>query len=161
MSSGGRMPQIEKAKGTGMIGFAQILGLLALLVSAGCGGSTGSAKNDNSGGGGGPAAATVVGTIAAGNGPRAVAVDSTTNTIYVANFGAEADTICQTCYCPLQNGTLTTIDGVTLSVATSALPPAGAQYPYENPMGLAVNPATNNVYIAARLFAQPNLTCLY
>lgn len=161
MSSDDRMPQVGKLDGTSVTGVALIAGLLVLLASAACGGAS-SNSNLGSGGGGGPSAAKVVGTIAVGTTPNAVAVDPATNTIYVANFGQEGnDGICATCYCPWVNGTLTTIDGVTQSVATNALPPAGAQYPYENPLDLAVNPATHTVYVAARLLAQPTLTCYY
>jgi len=134
--------------------------LLALLITAGCGGGTTLSTNNLSSGG--PVAAKVIGTIAAGTTPRAVAVDPTSNTIYVANFGQETNSgQGSTSYCPGANGTLTTIDGGTQSVTTSSLPPAGAQYPYENPLDLAVNPTSHTVYIAARLFEQPSVTCYY
>jgi DNA-binding beta-propeller fold protein YncE len=65
------------------------------------------------------------------NGPRAVAVNSATNKVYVAN---------------LWTGNVTVIDGATNSTTTVTDPNAGA-----NGLGaiaLAVNPTTNKVYVA-------------
>ncbi len=157
MGSDVRISHFGHPDSSGMIGF--VLGLCALLVSSGCGGGSTGGTNILSDG---PVVAKVIGTIAAGMTPRAVAVDPASNTIYVANFGQETNSgQGSTSYCPGVNGTLTTIDGATQSVATSALPPAGAQYPYENPLDLAVNSASHTVYVAARLFEQPNATCYY
>lgn len=64
------IPQIGKPYGACMTGVAGIAGLLALLVSAGCGaGSTNTSGGGGGGGGGGPVAAKVSGTIALGNTP--------------------------------------------------------------------------------------------
>jgi len=103
-------------------------------------------------------AASVSGSIAAGTNPVAVAVDSVSNKIYVANFGADGNNgICQTCYCAGLNGTLTVIDGATQSQTTS-----GFTYAYQNPLDLAVNPANHMAYVTSRVFQRPtNPTCGY
>jgi DNA-binding beta-propeller fold protein YncE len=125
--------------------------LLALLASGGCGGGSTNAN----GGGGGPVAAEVSGTIAVGTTPNAIAVDSTTNKIYVADFGEEDNNgICQTCYCPVVNGTLTVIDGATQSPTTT-----GFSYAYSNPLDLAVNVANHTLYVASRVFFTVSPTC--
>ncbi len=124
--------------------FALIVCLLAILASAGCGGST-SAGNSN---GGGHAAAIVTGTVTVGTTPRAIAVDSSSNKIYVADFGEETNTgQCQTCYCVAVNGSLTMIDGTTESPTTT-----GFSYAIQNPLDLAVNPANHTVYAVSRVF---------
>ena len=100
---------------------------------------------------------TVSGTIAVGNAPWAIAVDSTTNKIYVADFGGEDNNgICSTCYCPVVNGTLTVIDGATRSTTTT-----GFSYAYSNPLDLAVNPANRTLYVASRVFFTVSPTCGY
>ena len=113
--------------------------------------------NTNPTGGGGPVQARVSGTIAAGTTPIALAVDSVNNKVYVANFGMERnDGICQTCYCPGENGTLTIIDGATQSASTE-----GFSYTYSNPLDLAVNPASHSLYVLSRVFFTWSLTCGY
>lgn len=100
---------------------------------------------------------TVSGTIAVGNAPSAIAVDSTANKIYVADFGGEGnDGICSTCYCPGVNGTLTVIDGATQSPTTT-----GFTYAYSNPLYLAVNAANRTLYVASRVFFTVSPTCGY
>lgn len=99
----------------------------------------------------------VSGTIAVGTAPNAIAVDSTTNKIYVTDFGSEGnDGICQTCYCPGTNGSLTVIDGTTQSPTTT-----GFSYAYSNPLDLAVNPANHSLYVASRVFFTVSPTCGY
>jgi YVTN family beta-propeller protein len=129
-----------------------------LVVSAGCGGgSTRTANTNGNGGGGGPVAASVSGTIPVGTAPSAIAADSTSNRIYVADFGSEGNNgICQTCYCPGVNGALTVIDGATQSPTTSAF-----SYAYSNPLGLAINPANHTLYVASRVFFTVFPTCGY
>ena len=126
---------------------------LALLASGGCGGG---GTNAN-GGGGGLVAAKVGGTIVVGTAPNAIAVDSTMNKIYVADFGKDENNgICQTCYCPVVNGTLTVIDGATESPTTT-----GFSYAYSNPLDLAVNSADRTLYVASRVFFTISPTCGY
>jgi YVTN family beta-propeller protein len=69
--------------------------------------------------------ATVTTTIPAGTGPKAVAVNPLTNTIYVANVGS---------------GSVTVISGTTNSTTPVTV---GAQ-----PDAVAVNPLTNKIYVA-------------
>src|SRR5438552_1275181 len=71
-------------------------------------------------------AQTAIGTIAVGSAPWGVAVNPTTNRVYVANFNA---------------GSVSVIDGGSNSVvATTGV---GSQ-----PYGVDVNPTTNRVYVA-------------
>ena len=70
-------------------------------------------------------AESVIGTVPTGPSPRAVAVDTVTNKIYVANY---------------QNNTVTVIDGATDDSATVAVG--------QNPCAVAVNPVTDKIYVA-------------
>jgi len=126
-------------------------------ISLGCGSGSTSITNSN-GGGGGAVAAKVTGTISAGTNPTAIAVDFTNNKIYVANFGRDPNNgMCQTCYCPGVNGTLTVIDGATQVPTTS-----GFSYAYQNPFDLGVNSANHNLYVVSRVFPDTsNPTCGY
>jgi YVTN family beta-propeller protein len=68
----------------------------------------------------------VTATIGVGGGPRAVAVDPATNTIYVANNYSD---------------TVSVIDGATNTVTATIAVGAG-------PEGMVVDPATNTIYVA-------------
>ncbi|MDQ3180763.1 MAG: YncE family protein, partial [Acidobacteriota bacterium] len=68
---------------------------------------------------------TVIGTVPAGSGPNAVAVNPVTNKIYVANSGS---------------GNVTVIDGTNNSTTTVA---AGS-----TPVAVAINSVTNKIYVA-------------
>ena len=78
----------------------------------------------------------VTATIAAGAAPEAVAVNTVTNKIYVANF---------------LSSNVTVIDGATNFTTTV---PAGL-----NPVGVAVNEATNKIYVANRGDCSPLGKC--
>ena len=67
---------------------------------------------------------TVTATVKVGHYPNGIAVNSKTNTIYVAN---------------LKGGTLSIIDGTTLKTSTLRLGP--------EPAKVAVNTSTNRVYV--------------
>jgi len=129
MSSEDRMPQIEKPKGAGMTGFAQIAGLLALLLSAGCGGGA-----SGSAGGGGPVAASVSGTIAVETAPSAIAVDSTADTVYVADLGTLSATSCA-----FSGAGVTVINGATGTIAAVSLD--------VGPIAIALNPGSHTAYV--------------
>ena len=77
---------------------------------------------------------TVVGTVAVGKHPQAIAVNQTTNKIYVANCPTTANSE------PGVNGTVTVIDGETNATTTV---PAGIC-----PVAIAMNPASNKIYVA-------------
>jgi YVTN family beta-propeller protein len=144
----GKLPVVTKS-------FAPFIGLFALVVAVGCDGGSTSAVNTNNDGG--QVTASVSGTISVGTAPSAIAADSTTNKIYVADFGSEGnDGICSTCYCPGVNGTLTVIDGATQSPTTTAF-----SYAYSNPLDLAINPANHILYVASRVFFTVSPTCGY
>ena len=141
MSSDNRVPQIGKLDGASMTGVALIAVLLALLVSAGCGGST----SANGGGGG---SATISGTIAVGAGPEGIAVDPTTNNVYVVNSPAAS-------FCNYSNGVgvVAWIDA-TNSVAgtSSSLSPFEISEPSSwvtaGPIALVIDSTTNQAYMA-------------
>jgi YVTN family beta-propeller protein len=71
-------------------------------------------------------AQTIVGTVSAGRGPRAVGVNPVTNKTYVGN--SDADTV-------------TIVDGATLAATTVSSGGAG-------PVAIAVNPVSNRIYVA-------------
>jgi YVTN family beta-propeller protein len=77
---------------------------------------------------------TLVATIPVGKHPQAIAVNQTTNKIYVANCPTTANSQ------PGVNGTVTIVDGETNAMTTL---PAGIC-----PVAIAVNPVSNKVYIA-------------
>ena len=129
MTSEDRIPQIENPKGAGMTGLAQIAGLLALLLSAGCGGGA-----SGSGGGGGPVAASVSGTIAVGTAPSAIAVDSTADTVYVADLGT-----CSATSCTFSGAGVTVINVATGTTATVSLD--------VGPIAIALNPGSHAAYV--------------
>jgi DNA-binding beta-propeller fold protein YncE len=157
MESGNRVPHVRTPAGIATRISVLLVAVLVLLASAGCGVGGTNAVSNGGGGGGGPVAATVSGTIAVGTVPNSIAIDPTTNKIYVADFGKEQNNgICQTCYCPVQNGTLTVIDGATQAPTTSAF-----SYAYSNPLDLAVNPANHSLYVASRVFFTISPTCGY
>jgi YVTN family beta-propeller protein len=142
MSSDDRMPSIGKPEGAGMTGVALIAGLLALLASTGCGGGSTSAK-------GGPVAASVRGTIAVGAGPEGIAVDPTTNNIYVVNSPAAS-------FCSYSNGVgvVAWIDGAIDSLAgtSTSLSPFEISEPSSwvtaGPIAVAIDSTTDKAYIA-------------
>jgi YVTN family beta-propeller protein len=72
--------------------------------------------------------------VGAGVSPDSIAVNSVTNTIYVANeCGSDRDPNCPS------NGTVTVIDGATLTFTNIEV----GKHPY----GLALNSATNRIYV--------------
>jgi len=139
MSSVHHMPQIGKPDVAGMTAVAFVAGLLALLVAAGCGGGSTSAN----GGGNGQVAASVSGTIKAGTGPRAIAVDSGTNKIYVADFG----TIPTGAPCSPSGADVETIDGATQSTTSTGI---GGRP--QNPYAAALNPANHTLYVITEAY---------
>jgi YVTN family beta-propeller protein len=79
------------------------------------------------------ASPTVIATIPVGNGPFGVAVNPSTNRIYVTNY---------------QDDTVSVIDGINHSVIATI--PVG-----DGPSGIGVNPATNKVYVANHSSGDP------
>jgi YVTN family beta-propeller protein len=75
-------------------------------------------------------AQTVTATIPVGIGPAAIAVNPTTNKIYVANSGTDTSL----------GNTVTVIDGATNATTTVTVG--------MDPVFIAVNPATNKIYVA-------------
>lgn len=134
-------------------GLAAAVRLLALFVTAGCGGSPSSVTKTGGGGGGGqPVAAAVSSMIAVGTRPSGIAVDSTNNKIHVADFGSETPTGGITC--APSGADIRVIDGVTQSTTsmnfTFFVPSASW-----NPYAIAVNTANQTLYVVAALFG-PN-----
>ena len=88
---------------------------------------------------------TATATITVGSDPRAVAVNSVTNKIYVTNYcGNDVS-------CSAYSGTVTVIDGATLATATVTVG-AGPSVP-------VVNLVTNKIYVANSCGSDP--TCAY
>jgi YVTN family beta-propeller protein len=122
-----------------------LLGIfLALLISAGCGGGSTSPINNssnNSGGSGESVAASVADTIPTGQpgSPFVVAVDSSSNKIYVLNNGSGTTTnICGTYRNP---GSLTVIDGASDNPTANA---AGYQ-----PVAVAIDSTNHAAYVVS------------
>lgn len=117
--------------------FALVVVSAALLIAAGCGASTNTMKR----GSGGPVAASVRATIAVGTAPRAVAVDSTNNKIYVADFGTRpaGSPACAT------GADVMVIDGTTESTAEAGFP---VPLPSFNPFSVAFNPVSETVDVS-------------
>ena len=132
MGSDDRMPQVGKSDGAVMTGGALIAWLLAFLVSAGCGGGS----TNTSGGGGGPS---VSATIAVGTGPSAIAVDSTTNKIYVTDFG----TIPTGIPCSMSGADVEAIDGATQAKTSVGFSPLNQV----NATHAALNPVSHKLYV--------------
>ncbi len=80
-------------------------------------------------------------TVTVGTNPQAVAVDSSTHTVYVANHGP---------FAPGSTGTISVFDDRTCNVTTQV--GCGTVFtqpiPAGNPVGLAVNVITDTVYVA-------------
>jgi YVTN family beta-propeller protein len=124
------------------------LGLVAISILAECGGSLSAVNSQSNGGGrGGPVAANVTGTISVGITPRAVAVDSTNNKIYVADFGTPQPAGIHG-VCTQSGADVRAIDG-----ATQATTSVGFLWPSLNPYAAAMDPASHTFYVLAKVFA--------
>lgn len=133
MSSCDRFPRIETSHGLNVESLVFLAGWFALLVLAGCGGST----NTN----GGPVSASVSGTIGVGTAPSAIAVDSTTNKIYVTDFG----TIPTGIPCSQSGADIEVIDG-----GTQAKTSVGFDVLLQvSPTHAALNPVSHELYIVS------------
>jgi YVTN family beta-propeller protein len=112
---------------------------IALLVAAGCGGGS----TSTNGGGNGSVAASVSGTIKVGTAPIAVAVDSTNNKIYVADYGTTPTGV----PCSPSGADVETIDGATQSTTS-----VGFVGDPQNPYAAALNPANHTLYVATEAY---------
>ena len=119
--------------------FAPFIGLLALVVAAGCGGGSTSAVNST--GNMGPVAAAVSGTIAVGTAPSAIAVDSVNNKIVVADFGSPETALGTTQQCQPTGADVTVIDGVTET------PTANSFNVPENPSAVVMDTISHVAYV--------------
>lgn len=146
MSSDNRFPYLGTLRSEKMKGLALLAGLLALLVSAGCGGGS-TNTSGNGGSGGGPVAASISGRITVGTRPSAIAVDSTTNKIYVADFGTPPPQT-QFFNCPPAGGDVTVIDGVSESRAAVSIQPGGGVD--IDPVAIALNRTSHTAYVLAQ-----------
>ena len=83
-------------------------------------------------------------TVDVGSGPSGIAVNPVTNTIYVANTAEDSNNT------PLPNGsTLSVIDGATCKPTNkSGCTPVGTVRVGTDPANVAVDPATNSLYVA-------------
>ena len=124
-------------------GFLVLVGLLALLVSAGCGGGS-TSTNSTRGTGPGPVAASVSGTIAVGTAPSAIAVDSANNKIVVTDFGVFETTLGTRSQCQPTGADVTVIDGVTKTPTASSF-----NFP-ENPTAVVIDSTSHLAYVLGR-----------
>jgi YVTN family beta-propeller protein len=148
MSSDHRLRNVEALDRAAIQNLAIILCLFTIGISLGCGGASTSTVNTNgNGGSGGPVAASISGTIAVGTAPSAVAVDSTANKIYVADFGMQQSSFSMVC--SPTGADVAVIDGATGSA--TAVPfnvQSGASL--DNPIAIALNPASHTAYVVER-----------
>lgn len=146
MSSDNRILIVGKTDGARMTGLALVAGLLAVVLSVGCGG--GSTKTNS--GGEGTVAASVSATIGVGAGPESIAVDPTTSNVYVVN--SPAASFCKNV--GAVPGVVTWIDGKTDSVSgtSNSLSTFEISEPSSwvtsGPIAIAVDATTNQAYIA-------------
>lgn len=113
-----------------------IVGVIAA-THCGCGGGN---SNSNPMAINLPVPATVVDTVNAGNAIVAIAVDPSSNKIYVVNFGVTTSGV----ECTLQNtGNVTVIDGASDTTTTVH---AGFE-----PVGVTVDPVNHTAYVVSRL----------
>lgn len=96
--------------------------------------------------------AMVIGTVAVGTAPSAIAVDSSSNKVYVADFGTQPGFGPQAC--SPTGADVTVIDGATES--TTAVP-VSSPFKQLNPVGIALNLASHTVYVVVRENT-PNVT---
>ena len=137
MSSHSRIPHVRTLRGTAK-DFSFLVGLLALLVTLGCGGGS---TSTNGTGGEGPVAATVSGTIPVGTAPSAIAVDSANNKIVVADFGGPETALGTNQQCQPTGADVTVIDGVTETPTANAF-----SFP-ENPSAVVIDPTSHVAYV--------------
>jgi DNA-binding beta-propeller fold protein YncE len=121
---------------------ALFVGLFALVFSAGCGAASGSNSNGN----GASVLATVSGTVAVGTAPSGIAVDSTSNKIYVADFGTPPPQT-QFLTCPPAGWDVTVINGATESTSTVAIQPPRSAI---DPVAIALNETSPSAYVVAQ-----------
>lgn len=122
---------------------ALLVGMLALLAAAGCGGgSTGTRTT-----GGGPVVASVSRTITVGTRPSAIAVDSINNKIYVTDFGT---TPTGTQGCTPSGADIRAIDGGTQSITIGAW--FGGLSSVVTPFAVTADPANHNLYVLAHSY---------
>jgi len=140
MSSDDHVPHVRALRHWKVKGFAFLVGLLAFVVSAGCGGGS---TNTNGGRG-----AFVSGTITVGTTPSAIAVDSTANKIYVTDFGS----IPRGVPCSASGADVEAIDGATQAKTSVGFAPDPAFVRQVTPTAAALNPANHTLYVQVRAY---------
>lgn len=155
MSSDGSSSHTGRPEGAKDLVF--FTGLLALLVSVGCSSGTNltNSGGNASGGGGGPVAASVNVTIPVGTAPVGIAVDSTNDKIYVADFGVMPTSSSDSQPCLPTGADVMVIDGATQSTVAAGFP---LSLPNSNPTYLAFNSVTHTVNVAAFEYGASNGT---
>jgi len=137
MSSDHHIAHIGISAGAAMKGFVAVVGLLAFLVSAGCGGGS----TSTNGTGTGPVAASVRGTVAVGTAPSAIAVDSDNNKIVVTDFGGPETALGTSQPCQSTGADVTVIDGATETPTANSF-----NFP-ENPSAVVIDPTSHVAYV--------------
>lgn len=113
--------------------FALFIGLIALAISLGCGGRSGTINNVTP--------PVISSTIPVGTSPRAITVDSTDNKIYVTDFGTTPTGVQG---CTPSGADVTAIDGATQSATSVGFWFASTPM---NPFVVALNPANHTLYV--------------
>lgn len=90
--------------------------------------------------------AALSGSVAVGTAPTGIAVDRTTNKIYVADFG-RPPVQTQFVTCPPAGGDVTVINGATESTSTVAIQPPGSAI---GPVAIALNETSHAAYVVAQ-----------
>lgn len=149
MSSDDRLRKVRTLHRAAMQSLAIVVCLFAIGISIGCGGSASTVNNSGNGGGReGPVAASISGTIIAGIAPSAIAVDSASNKIYVADFGTQPTP--SGLFCSSTGADVAVIDGTTESPTVTVAFPGAL-----NPVAIALNPASHTAYVVARAWGLP------
>jgi len=115
----------------------RFIALFALIVAAGCGGNSGGRR---------PVAASVSGTIRVGTAPSAIAVDSTTDKIYVTDFGTQPTF--DGSGCSASGADVRAIDGATQQSIASV----GLWLAPQNPFAMTLNPSNHTLYLFAEAY---------
>jgi YVTN family beta-propeller protein len=144
MRSDYRVPHVRTSVGIATKISVLVVAVLAFLTSEGCGGGSIQTQKQNRG----PVAASISGAIKVGTAPSAIAVDSTSNKIYVTDFGSEPTF--DGSGCSASGGDVTAIDGATQTTSSVGFPFSGSSP--MNPVATALNPAAHTLYVLAEAY---------
>jgi YVTN family beta-propeller protein len=146
MNLGIRVQHVGTPDGATIEHFGLLPGMLAIVFAVGCGGSTNSVTPPPRS----PVAASISGTINVGTAPIAIAIDSASNKIYVADYGMK-ESVSGSAACTATGADVMTIDGATGSTSAASL----FSIFQLNPVAAALNPASHTFYVVALQYGKP------